>query len=236
MAAIGGTRTARRAGLMAEITVTPTPTTSATTTVRASNTSGPDGSVKPNALSSASSPRAASTPRPVPMSEETTPDNGGFPEHRAEDLATAGADDAQHGQLPSPLPDGDGESIEDGKGADEQRDKGEHEQGGGEKRKGLVDGARLLVDHGLAGDDLGPGRQDPGDGPLDRGLVGAWPGDHVDVVELAHLVQHHLRRRKGEGGDRHAGQVVGRPKLDDPGDGEASGSAPRRGCGRAGPR
>ena len=73
MAAIGGTRTARRAGLMAEVTVTPTPTTSATTTVRASNTSGPDGSVKPNALSNASSPRAASTPRPVPMSEETTP-------------------------------------------------------------------------------------------------------------------------------------------------------------------
>ena len=30
--------------------------------------------------------------------------------------------------------------------------------------------------HSLAGDDLGPGRQGPGDGPLDRGLVGAWRG------------------------------------------------------------
>ena len=42
-AATGGIRTARRAGLMADTTVTPTPTTRPTTTVRASKTSGPEG-------------------------------------------------------------------------------------------------------------------------------------------------------------------------------------------------
>ena len=40
-AATGGMRTARRAGLTAETTVTPTPTTRATTTVRDSKTRGP---------------------------------------------------------------------------------------------------------------------------------------------------------------------------------------------------
>ena len=72
-AATGAIRTARRAGLMAETTVTPTPTTRHTMTVRASNTMGPDGSVIPKPLSSASSPMAASTPNPSPMSEDTSP-------------------------------------------------------------------------------------------------------------------------------------------------------------------
>ena len=45
-------------------------------------------------------------------------------------------------------------------------------------REGLVDGARLLVGHGLTGHDLDPGWKDPGDGVLHGGLVGAraWPG------------------------------------------------------------
>ena len=66
-------RTARRAGLMAATTVTPTPTTRQTTTVRASKTSGPDGRVTPKPLSSASSPMAASTPSPRPISDDTSP-------------------------------------------------------------------------------------------------------------------------------------------------------------------
>ena len=72
-AATGGMRTARRAGLMADTTVTPTPTTRQTMTVRASKTSGPDGSVRPNPLSSASRPTAARTPRPSPMRDDTSP-------------------------------------------------------------------------------------------------------------------------------------------------------------------
>ena len=72
-AATGAIRTARRAGLMAETTVTPTPTTRQTITVRASNTSGPVGSVTPKPLNSFSSPTAASTPRPRPMREDRSP-------------------------------------------------------------------------------------------------------------------------------------------------------------------
>ncbi len=58
---------------MADTTVTPTPTTRQTMTVRASKTSGPEGNVRPNPLSSASSPIAASTPRPSPMTDDTSP-------------------------------------------------------------------------------------------------------------------------------------------------------------------
>ena len=72
-AATGGMRTAPRAGPIADTTVTPTPTASPTSTVRGSNTSDPEGSVTPNPLSSAWSPSAASTPRPRPITEETSP-------------------------------------------------------------------------------------------------------------------------------------------------------------------
>jgi hypothetical protein len=72
-AATGAIRTARRAGRIAEITVTPTPTAIAMTTVRASNTSGADGSTMPNAFNSALRPTAAPTPAPSPISEATSP-------------------------------------------------------------------------------------------------------------------------------------------------------------------
>ncbi len=72
-AATGAMRTARRAGLMADTSVTPTPTTRHTITVRASKTRGPVGSVTPNPLSSFSSPSAASTPSPRPTSDDTSP-------------------------------------------------------------------------------------------------------------------------------------------------------------------
>ncbi len=73
IAATGEIRTARRAGLMAATTVTPTPTTSATTTVRVSKTGAPVGRVMPNPRRSASSPMAASTPSPMPMADDTRP-------------------------------------------------------------------------------------------------------------------------------------------------------------------
>ena len=72
-AATGGMRTAPRAGPNAATTVTPTPTSSPTTAVRGSKTSDPGGSVIPNPRSSAWSPSAASTPRPRPITEETSP-------------------------------------------------------------------------------------------------------------------------------------------------------------------
>ena len=66
-------RTARRAGPIEAMTVTPTPTTSDTITVRASNTSAPDGSEMPKALKSSLRPKAARTPSPIPISEEMNP-------------------------------------------------------------------------------------------------------------------------------------------------------------------
>ena len=72
-AATGAIRTARRAGLMAETIVTPMPTTRHTITVRVWNTRGPDGRVTPNPLSSFSRPTAASTPRPRPTSDDSSP-------------------------------------------------------------------------------------------------------------------------------------------------------------------
>ena len=78
-AATGAIRTARLAGTIADSTVTPTPTTIATTTVRASNTSGADGSTIPNAFSSALSPIAATTPRPRPISDAPIPSSAASP-------------------------------------------------------------------------------------------------------------------------------------------------------------
>ncbi len=72
-AATGGIRTARRAGPIAEMTVTPTPTANATTAVRGSKTSDPGGSVMPKPLIRASSPSAASAPSPIPMIEDPAP-------------------------------------------------------------------------------------------------------------------------------------------------------------------
>ncbi len=72
-AATGGIRTARRAGPIADSNVTPTPTPTATAAVRALKTSGAEGSVMPNAFSSATSPSAARIPRPRPISEATRP-------------------------------------------------------------------------------------------------------------------------------------------------------------------
>ena len=66
-------RTAFRAGPIAATSVMPVPTMSPTTSVRSSNVSGPPGSVMPNPLISALSPRAASTPTPTPTRDETSP-------------------------------------------------------------------------------------------------------------------------------------------------------------------
>ncbi len=141
-AATGGMRTARRAGPIADTTVTPTPTTSPTTTVRGSKTSDPAGSVTPNPRSSASSPTAASTPRPSPITDETSPTTAASAEHRTEHLTAARTDDPQQGQLPGPLPDDDRERVEDGERADEQGDEREHQQRGVEEGERLVDRVR----------------------------------------------------------------------------------------------
>ena len=160
-AATGAIRTARRAGLMAATSVTPTPTTRQTMTVRASNTSGPDGSVTPNPLSSFSRPMAASTPEPQADQRRHQPHDGRLAQDGAEHLAAAGPDDAQQRQLPRALAHDDGEGVQDGEAADEERDEGEDEQRRVEEAERLADGVRRLVDHGLAGDDLDAVRAGP---------------------------------------------------------------------------
>ena len=216
-------RTARRAGLMAETSVTPTPTTRATITVRDSKTSEPDGREMPKPLSSASSPRAASTPRPRPIRDATSPTMAASSEHRTEHLAPAGAHDPQQRQLPGPLAHDDREGVEDRERAHEQGDEGEDEQGGREEPQRLVDVVGLLVGHRLPGDHLDPGRQDVGDGVLQARLVDSRLGQDVDGVEVADLSQQALGGRQGEGGQRGAGEIVGGAELDDAGDGEGPG-------------
>ena len=110
--------------------------------MRASKTREPDGSVTPNPLSSFSSPTAASTPSPRPISDDTSPTIDRLAEHGAEHLAPARPDDAQQRQLPRALAHGDGERVQDGEAAHEQRDEGEDQQRRVEEAQGLADGAR----------------------------------------------------------------------------------------------
>ena len=84
---------------------------------------------------------------------------------------------------------------------------------GGEDRQGLVDVARLLVDHGLAGHHLDPGGEDPGDVMLDGGVVCSRRGHEVDGVESPGETEELLSRGQVEGGDRRTGQIVGRAEL-----------------------
>ena len=73
MAAIGGTREAFRAGTIAEMIVTPVPTTSATITVCALMTVPPAGMSNPNASSTAFSPLDSAIPAPSPITDTNKP-------------------------------------------------------------------------------------------------------------------------------------------------------------------
>ena len=73
MAAIGGTRVARNAGHAAAMTVTTTPTTRATTIVRAANTVPVDGRSRPIVLSNELRPLARPRPRNSPVTAASRP-------------------------------------------------------------------------------------------------------------------------------------------------------------------
>ena len=60
-----------------------------------------------------------------------------------------------------------------------------------------------------------PGGSVRGDGPLDLGLVRPGRGQHVDGVVLADPVEQLLGGGQSKAAMRGAGQVVGRPELDD---------------------
>jgi hypothetical protein len=72
-ASIGATRVPVRAGMTAATSVTPTPTTSAATTVRGATTAVVLGTSTPTACSSRRMPAARPTPAPMPRAAETRP-------------------------------------------------------------------------------------------------------------------------------------------------------------------
>ena len=72
-AAIGGTRVARRAGMIVASSVIPVPSSSDTITVRSANTAGASGRSTPIALNSASIPFAIPKPMKSPIVEATRP-------------------------------------------------------------------------------------------------------------------------------------------------------------------
>ena len=73
MAATGGTRAARTAGIAAATTVTRTPTTSETTIVRVSSTVDVSGRSRPSSRSSWSRPTPRAMPASNPSADATTP-------------------------------------------------------------------------------------------------------------------------------------------------------------------
>ena len=128
MAAIGEMRDARIAGMIAEPTVTNTPTAIATITVRSSTTSGPSGTWKPSSPTNARSNAARPIPTRSPRTAATSPTIPRFDDHGDDDLATARTHRPQQPELPSALRDEDRERVEDDECTDDEADRGEPEQ------------------------------------------------------------------------------------------------------------
>ena len=217
---MGAMRTARRAGLMADTTVTPTPTTSAATTVRAWNTRPLDGRVIPNPLSSACSPTAARTPSPRPISEATSPT-----------MAASASTDRNTWRRLAPSTRSRASSrvrwptmiekvLKMVKPPTNSAMKAKISSAVEKNPRAWLMVARRLVGHRLPGHHLDARGQHPGDGPLDLGLVRPGGGQHVDRVVLTDPVEQLLGGGQPEGGDGGTGQVVGRAELGDARHGE----------------
>ncbi len=172
-AATGAMRTARRAGLMAETSVTPD----------AHDQADDDGAHLEDEWARRQrdaepaqqllEPDGRQHAQAEADERRHEPHDHRLAEHGAEHLTSARADDAQQRQLPRALAHRDGEGVQDGEAAHEERDEPEDEQRRVEEAQRLADGARLLVDDGLAGHHLHAVRQRARDGALDGRLVGA---------------------------------------------------------------
>ncbi len=226
-AATGAMRTARRAGLMAATSVTPTPTIRQTTTVRAWKTKEPDGSVNPKALSSFSSPRAASTPSPSPITDATSPTITASPSTERNTwrrlAPTMRSSASSRVRWPTVM-----ENVfRMVKPPTNSAMKPKTSSAVSKMPRAwptALDCSLMTVwpRHHL--DAVG---QDAGDGTLDGRLVRSRLGDDVDVVELAHVTEERLRGRHVEGGQRRPEQVVRRPEAHEAADGEGAGRAPQ---------
>ena len=235
MAATGGMRTARRAGLMAETTVTPTPTSQGDDHRPGLEHERARGRVMPNPLSSASSPTAASTPSPMPTSEETTPTMAASPSTERNTwrrlAPTMRSRASSRVRWPTVI-----EKVLKMVNAPTNREMKAKTSSAVEKN----DSAWLMaLVCSLATvwpvTTSTPGGRARAMARLDGGLVGSRLRHDVDGVELAHLAEDLLGGGKVEGGEGGPGQVVGGAELDDPGDGERLRRPGEAGSGRVCP-
>ena len=140
-------------------------------TVRASKTSGPDGSVTPKPLSSFSSPTAASTPSPRPISDDTSPTITASPSTERNTwrrlAPTMRSSASSRVRWPTVM-----ENVfRMVKPPTNSAMKPKTSSAVLKKPRAWLIGARLLVDDGLTGHHLDAVGQDAGDGALDGRLV-----------------------------------------------------------------
>jgi hypothetical protein len=137
-------------------------------------------------------------------------DEGGFEQHRAQDLRAGGAERPQQGQLADPLAEQDREGVVDEEGRDEQRDAGKGQQHGLEDGQEPPDLLGALVDHRATRHRLGT-RRHHGLHPAGQ-LFGAdlWLADEVDGVGQALRAEHLVGPGRLHGREPGAEQAVGR--------------------------
>ncbi len=215
-AAIGGTRVARIAGNRPAASVMPTPTTSATITVRSAKTRSAVGSSTPRARKSPSMPSASRTPRPRPTSEASEADDERLEDHRAEDLAARRADRPQRGELARSLRDGDRERVEDDERSDEEGDTGEDEEEVAEDRRELVHLVHLLLGLRRRAHDLRRLREHGLDGRDELVLRDAFARRDRDRVVPTLAVEELLRSRDREHREARIPEAVEAAVLRDP--------------------
>ena len=117
----------------------------------------------PIAPNSDFSPAARAKPERQPDGRADQADDQRLEQHRPGDLRLGRAQRPEQGQFPGALRDDDREGVEDQEGADDQRDRGEHQQERGDERQSLLQLVLVLGGDLLVVERLEPGRQRRGD-------------------------------------------------------------------------
>ena len=214
-ASMGATRVAAHAGAIAATVVTSSPTASPATSVRVSTAGVVVGSSTPITSSRDRMPAARRDPEQQPEPAGHQPDHRGLDEDPGENLPAGGADRPEQGDLAAALRHQHVEGVPDDEGADQHRDAGEHQEHRGEDAHRVAHGGRAVGGHLLARQRLHAVRQHLGDPVTQRLRPGALRGQHVDLVDDPHLVEHPLRRGQVEPGEGGSQQAVGVAEPDD---------------------
>ena len=156
---MGSTREARHDGRNADTIVTTRPTTSDRMIVRGAMTGTVDGRSRPTAFRAAISRNASPIPPSSPTSEPTAPVMNASMSTDLRICAAAGAEGAQHGELPGPLRDHDPEDVVDEERTGHERDAGEAAQHDVELADPLLEVVLRLLGGRVAGHRLDAGRQ-----------------------------------------------------------------------------